>query len=225
MSDEKNFRYGVKSSFPIMTGYIPIAIAYGVIGVQAGIPAWVIISMSIFVYAGASQFMAINLFTLGTSPWEMAMAVGVLNLRHVVMGLSFQSRIKLTLPDRLITSLGLTDETFAFLSLDKNLNGSYAKGVMFGSYVSWFLGAIAGILFGNILPSIISQGLEIAIYTLFITLLVSSLKINKKLFYVPIISMVTNTIITPIASGGLSILLSILVGAMAGTFLGGDDLE
>lgn len=225
MSDEKNFRHGVKSSFPIMTGYIPIAIAYGVIGVQAGIPAWVIVSMSIFVYAGASQFMAINLFTLGTSPWEMAIAVGVLNLRHVVMGLSFQSRIKLTFPDRLLTSLGLTDETFAFLSLDKNMNGSYIKGVMLGSYVSWVLGAIAGILFGNILPSIISQGLEIAIYTLFITLLVSSLKINNRLFYIPIISMVTNIIITPVVSGGLSILLSILVGALAGTIFGGDDHE
>lgn len=225
MSVEKNFRHGVKSSFPIMTGYIPIAIAYGVIGVQAGLPPWVIVSMSIFIYAGASQFMAINLFTLGTSPWEMAMAVGVLNLRHVVMGLSFQSRIKLTLPDRIITSLGLTDETFAFLSLDKNLNGSYAKGVMLGSYVSWVMGAIVGILFGNILPSIISQGLEIAIFTLFITLLVSSLKMNKKLLYVPIISMVTNTILTPIVSGGLSVLLSILVGAMAGTVLGGEDLE
>ena len=225
MSDEKNFRHGVKSSFPIMTGYIPIAIAYGVIGTQAGLPALVIISMSLFIYAGASQFMAINLFTLGTSPWEMAMAVGVLNLRHVVMGLSFQSRIKLTLKDRLITSLGLTDETFAFLSLDKNLNGPYAKGVMLGSYVSWVLGAIAGILFGNILPGIISQGLEIAIYTLFITLLVSSLKINSKLFFVPVISMATNVLITPIVSGGLSILLSILVGAAAGTIFGGDDLE
>lgn len=225
MSDDKNFRHGVKSSFPIMTGYIPIAIAYGVIGVQAGIPAWVIVSMSIFVYAGASQFMAINLFTLGTSPWEMAIAVGVLNLRHVVMGLSFQSRIKLDLRDRLLTSLGLTDETFAFLSLDKNMNASYIKGVMLGSYVSWISGTIAGILFGNILPSIISQGLEIAIYTLFITLLVSSLKINSRLFYVPIISMLTNIIITPIVSGGLSILLSIIVGAMVGTFFGGDDHE
>lgn len=225
MSNEKNFYLGLKSSFPIMTGYIPIAMAYGVIGIQAGIPAWVIISMSIFVYAGASQFMAINLFTLGTSPWEMAMAIGVLNFRHVVMGLSFQNRITLPQSDRILTSLGLTDETFAFLSLDKNLNGSYAKGVMLGSYLSWVLGAVAGILFGNILPGILSQGLEIAIYTLFITLLVSSLKVNPKLLYVPVVSMAANTIITPYLSSGLAILVSILVGAAAGTLLGGDDHE
>jgi 4-azaleucine resistance transporter AzlC len=225
VSNEKNFYQGLKSSFPIMTGYIPIAMAYGVIGIQAGIPAWVIISMSIFVYAGASQFMAINLFTLGTSPWEMAMAIGVLNFRHVVMGLSFQNRITLPQSDRILTSLGLTDETFAFLSLDKNLNGPYAKGVMLGSYLSWVLGAVAGILFGNILPGILSQGLEIAIYTLFITLLVSSLKVNPKLLYVPVVSMAANTIITPYLSSGLAILVSILVGAAAGTLLGGDDHE
>ncbi len=225
MQNEKNFRDGLKRSFPIMTGYIPIAIAYGVIGVQAGMPAWVIISMSLFIYAGASQFMAINLFTLGTSPWEMAMAIGILNLRHVVMGLSFQSRIKLSLPDRILTSLGLTDETFAFLSLDKNLNAPYAKGVMLASYLSWVLGALVGILFGNILPSIISQGLEIAIYTLFITLLVSSIKANLKLVYVPIISMITNTLLAPLVSDGISILLSILVGAIAGTVFGGAEHE
>ncbi|MFH5836112.1 AzlC family ABC transporter permease [Proteiniclasticum sp. C24MP] len=225
MSIERSFHDGVKNSFPIMTGYVPIAMAYGVIGIQAGIPAWVIISMSIFIYAGASQFMAINLFTIGTSPWEMAMAIGVLNLRHVVMGLSFQNRTTLTQTDRVITSLGLTDETFAFLSLDQNLNGPYAKGVMLASYLSWVLGAVAGIVFGNILPSILSQGLEIAIYTLFITLLVSSLKGTRKLFYVPVVSMLTNIIITPVLSSGLSILVSILAGAMAGTLWGGDQHE
>jgi len=225
LSEERTFTQGVRSSFPIMTGYIPIAMAYGVIGIKAGLPAWVIISMSIFIYAGASQFMAINLFTLGTAPLEMMIAVGVLNMRHVVMGLSFQSRVNLSFTDRILTSLGLTDETFAFLSLDKNLNGPYAKGVMLGSYLSWVLGAVAGILFGNILPDIISQGLEIAIYTLFITLLVSSLKASSKLFYVPLVSMITNIIISQRLSSGLSILISILAGAVAGMIFGGNDDE
>ncbi len=223
MIEKRTFTQGIKSSIPIMTGYIPIAIAYGVIGIKAGLPAWVIISMSVFIYAGASQFMAINLFTLGTAPLEMMIAVGVLNLRHVVMGMSFQNRINISFTDRILTSLGLTDETFAFLSLDNDLNGAYAKGVMFGSYLSWVIGAAAGILFGNILPDIISQGLEIAIYTLFITLLVSSLKVSGNMLYVPLVSMITNSIISQRLSSGLSILISILAGAVAGMIFGGDE--
>ncbi|WP_312654323.1 AzlC family ABC transporter permease [Proteiniclasticum sp.] len=223
MIEKRTFTQGIKSSFPIMTGYIPIAIAYGVIGIKAGLPAWVIIAMSVFIYAGASQFMAINLFTLGTAPLEMMIAVGVLNLRHVVMGMSFQNRINVSFTDRILTSLGLTDETFAFLSLDNDLNGSYAKGVMLGSYLSWVFGAAAGIVFGNILPDVISQGLEIAIYTLFITLLVSSLKVSGNMLYVPLVSMITNSIISQRLSSGLSILISILAGALAGMIFGGDE--
>lgn len=225
LSEKNSFRHGLKKSFPIMTGYVPIAIAYGVIGVQSGIPVWVLVAMSLVVYAGASQFMAMNLFVMGTSPVEMIVAVGILNLRHVVMGLSFQSKVRFSLADRLITSLGLTDETFAVLSLDKNLSGLYTKGVMLGSYLSWVMGTITGILFGNVIPPILSQGLEIAIYTLFITLLISSLKLNAKMFYVPLVSMVSNFILSQYLSTGLSILFSILIGALAGTVVGGDDNE
>lgn len=225
MSGNKSFRDGLKRSFPIITGYVPIAMAYGVIGIQSGIPAAVLIAMSIVVYAGASQFMAVNLFVMGTSPVEMIIAVGILNLRHVVMGLSFQSKVRFNKKDRLISSLGLTDETFAILSMEDGLNASYTKGVMLGSYLSWVLGTVAGILFGNILPAILSQGLEIAIYTLFITLLVSSLKISAKMFYVPLVSMTSNYIISQYMSSGLAILLSILIGAFAGTIGGGDDHE
>lgn len=225
MNENRTFTQGIRSSFPIMTGYIPIAMAYGVIGIKADLPPWVIIAMSIFIYAGASQFMAINLFTLGTAPLEMMIAVGVLNLRHMVMGLSFQSRVSISFKDRILTSLGLTDETFAFLSLDQNLNGPYAKGVMLGSYLSWIFGAAAGIVFGNILPDIISQGLEIAIYTLFITLLVSSLKVSTNMVYVPLVSMMTNALVSQVLSSGMSILISILAGAFAGMIFGGSENE
>ena len=95
LNNKTTISYGFIDSFPIMTGYIPIAIAYGVIGTQANIPSWVVLSMSIFIYAGASQFMAINLFVLNTAPIQMMIAIGVINLRHLVMGLSFFNKINL----------------------------------------------------------------------------------------------------------------------------------
>lgn len=225
MDNRNNFKDGLKRSIPIVTGYLPISMAYGVIGMQAGISFWALIAMSIFVYAGAGQFMAVNLFAIGASPLEMTIAVGVLNFRHFVMGLSFQTKIKSSQLNRVLLSLGLTDETFALLSLDENIHPSYAKGVMLGSYLSWTFGTIAGIFFGNIIPEILSKGLEIAIFTLFITLLVSSLEGRLKMIYIPIISMTTNTVLSIFFSSGISILFSILVGATVGALVGGKEDE
>lgn len=225
MENRNNFKDGLKRSIPIVTGYLPISMAYGVIGMQAGISYWALIAMSIFVYAGAGQFMAVNLFAIGASPLEMTIAVGVLNFRHFVMGLSFQTRIKSSQLNRVLLSLGLTDETFALLSLEESIHPSYAKGVMLGSYLSWTFGTIAGIFFGNIIPETLSKGLEIAIFTLFITLLVSSLEGRLKMVYIPIISMTTNTVLSIFFSSGISILFSILVGATFGALVGGKEHE
>lgn len=225
MENRNNFKDGLKRSIPIVTGYLPISMAYGVIGMQAGISFWALIAMSIFVYAGAGQFMAVNLFAIGASPLEMTIAVGVLNFRHFVMGLSFQTRIKSSQLNRVLLSLGLTDETFALLSLEESIHPSYAKGVMLGSYLSWTFGTIAGIFFGNIIPETLSKGLEIAIFTLFITLLVSSLEGRLKMVYIPIISMTTNTVLSIFFSSGISILFSILVGATFGALVGGKEHE
>lgn len=225
MENRNSFKDGLKRSMPIVTGYVPISMAYGVIGMQAGVSFWALIAMSFFVYAGAGQFMAVNLFAIGASPLEMTIAVGVLNFRHFVMGLSFQTRIKSNQFNKVLLSLGLTDETFALLSLDENVHPAYAKGVMLGSYLSWTFGTIAGIFFGNIIPETLSKGLEIGIFTLFITLLVSSLEGRLKMVYIPMASMVTNTILSTFLSSGISILLSILVGAAFGTVIGGNENE
>lgn len=223
LNNKTTLSSGFIDSFPIMTGYIPIAIAYGVIGTQSNIPFWVVLSMSIFVYAGASQFMAINLFALSTSPVQMMIAIGVINLRHLVMGLSFFNKMTLSLKNRIIISLGLTDETFAVLSLKENLSAPYIKGVMLGSYLSWNFGTVIGILFGSILPPIIAEGMEIAIFTLFITLLLNTLNGNSRLMVIPIISMITNYIASNFLPGGLSVLISIIVGSSAGMLIKGDE--
>lgn len=225
LNKKSHFIRGFKDSLPIVTGYIPIAIAYGVIGIQSDIPSWVILSMSILVYAGASQFMAVNLFMIGTTPIEMMITTGIINLRHLVMGLSFFNKHNLELKDRAMISLGLTDETFAVLSLKDKLNSPYIKGLMLGSYLSWILGAVIGILFGSILPTIIAEGMEIAIFTLFITLLVSSLEGRSRMIIIPLISMISNYVISLFLPSGLSIVISIFIGSTLGIFIGGTEYE
>jgi len=99
----------------------------------------------------------------------------------------------------------------------------YIQGVMLGSYLSWNFGTVIGILFGSILPGIVAEGMEIAIFTLFITLLLNTLNGNSRLMIIPIISMITNYIASNFLPGGLSILLSIIAGSSAGMLIKGDE--
>lgn len=223
--ERTTFREGLKKSVPIMMGYIPIAIAYGVLGMKAGIPPHLVVLMSVIIYAGASQFMAISLLTTGIAPWTAILSVGVVNFRMLVMGLSFHSKVETTLPSRILLSLGLTDETFAMLSMEENLHPAFAKGVMLGSYLSWILGAVLGILFGNFLPAFLSGGLGIGLYTLFIYLLIQALDGRWKLLGIPLASIFLNIVLSVWIADGIALVLAILGGALVGIFLGGDGLE
>lgn len=221
----KDFREGIRSSLPIVTGYVPIAIAYGVLGVKSGIPASVIIAMSIFIYGGASQFMAISLFAAGTAPIEMAIATGMLNIRHFVMELSFHKNLHTGLKNKILTSLGLTDETFSFLSLETSPSPEYSKGIMLASYLAWIGGTVIGALSGNFIPEVLSKGMSIGLYTLFITLLLSGLRGKLRLVFIPLAGMLVNTVVSTFLSPGMSILISITLASLLGAFFGGETIE
>jgi 4-azaleucine resistance transporter AzlC len=221
----KGFRQGIRDSLPIVTGYVPIAIAYGVLGVKSGIPASAIVAMSIFIYGGASQFMAITLFLAGTAPIEMAIATGMLNIRHFVMELSFHKNLKAGFQDKVLTSLGLTDETFAFLALESSPSPDYSKGVMLSSYLSWIGGTVIGALSGNFIPEVVSKGMSIGLYTLFITLLVSALRGKLRLIFIPLTGMLVNSVFSRFLSPGMSILISITLASLIGAWFGGESIE
>lgn len=225
ITQTKGFRQGIRDSLPIVTGYVPIAIAYGVLGVKSGIPSSAIVAMSIFIYGGASQFMAITLFLAGTAPVEMAIATGMLNIRHFVMELSFHKNLKAGFRDKVLTSLGLTDETFAFLSLESSPSPEYSKGVMLSSYLSWIGGTVIGALSGNFIPEVVSKGMSIGLYTLFITLLVSALRGKLRLIFIPLTGMLVNSVVSRFLSPGMSILISITLASLVGAWFGGESIE
>lgn len=109
-------KQGIKAGFPIVIGYLPVAITFGVLAKQTGLSLFELTSMSIFVYAGASQFMAVNMIGLGVSATEIILATFILNFRHFVMSFSFMNQLRMIpLRVKVPLTLGLTDETLLFL--------------------------------------------------------------------------------------------------------------
>ncbi|WP_018933653.1 AzlC family ABC transporter permease [Gracilibacillus lacisalsi] len=218
-------RDGFIAGSPIVVGYLPIAIAYGVLAKQAGMTLMELTGMSLLVYAGAAQFMGAGMIGLGVSALEIIIATFVLNFRHFVMSLSFINQIKqYAMKWKFGLSLGLTDETFSVSSIYKK-QGNQAYGyffygtIMLTSYLSWVLGSFLGGVLGDIIPQNLSQSMGVALYAMFIGLLIPSIRKYKRIAIISIAAMLINYIVSPYIGDGWGIVVGTVLGACIGIFV------
>ena len=225
----KDFKKGLKAASPIVLGYIPVGIAYGMMARASGLTLLKAMSFSVFVYAGASQMASVQMLATNIGFATIVLTVFVLNLRHIIMSTCVMDSLKKTpLPIRLILSFGITDEVFA-LTMTKykqKLTPAFFLGVASGSYLSWNVGSVLGILFSSFLPDIVSKALSISLYAMFIGLLVPNVKKSTRLFYVVLITIALSYLFNLFLSSSLSMILSCLVSALIGmVFIKEEDLE
>ena len=218
---------GFVVGFPIMLGYIPIAITYGVLAKQSGMSLLELTLMSAFVFAGASQFMGANMIAVGAGAIEIIIATFILNFRHFVMSLSFMNRLRnIGLRYRAPLTLGLTDETFAVSSLHTK-EAKEDKGALFyvtiflTAYLSWVAGSFLGGVLGEIIPEKLGQSMGIALYAMFIGLLIPSVKKELKVGLIAIIAMLIHVLCSYVfhLSQGWSIVFGTIIGGFSGVFL------
>ena len=177
-------------------------------------------------YAGASQFMGVNMIAAGASAMEIIVATFVLNFRHFIMSLSFMNGVRdhISLKGRFGLSLLLTDEAFAVSTLNKE-KAEGEKGVFFymaiyvSGYLTWVLTSFLGGLLGEIIPEQISQSMGVALYAMFIGLLVPSVKKEIRYGLIAIIAMLINALLTPFISSGWAIVWGTVIGGMTGIYL------
>lgn len=220
------FKKGIQIGFPIVLGYIPVALTYGVLASQAGMSLLELTMMSALVYAGASQFMGVNMIVANATMLEIVVATFVLNFRHFVMSLSFMNEIRerISLKGRVGLALGLTDETFAVSALNKEeakqKNGVYFYAAIYiTAYLSWVIGSFVGGMLGEVIPEKLSQSMGIALYAMFIGLLIPSVKKELRIGLIAVIAMIINVIASQFVSSGWSIVLGTVLGGLAGVFL------
>lgn len=221
----KMIQQGITTGFPIMLGYFPIAITYGVLANQAGLSLLELTGMSVFVYAGAAQFMGTNMLHIGAGAVEIIIATFVLNFRHFVMSLSFMNRARrFPMRWRIPLSLLLTDESFSVASVHnsqtKEKNGYLFYMGLFGSaYFSWVFGSLMGGMLGDIMPDSLSQSLGIALYAMFIALLMPSVKLNYRYGFIAGLAMVLNYFFSYPLDEGWAIVFSTLLASFLGIFV------
>lgn len=221
------FKQGIKVGIPIAVGYIPIAIAFGLLAKSADIPNSISLLMSLVIFAGASQFVGVNLLALGVAPWEIVMTTFILNLRHFLMSASLSQRVQEGTSKKYLAllSFGITDETFSVASLRKEdkLNPGFILGLNLIAFSAWNIGTWIGVFLATGLPESIKTSMGIALYAMFIGLLVPSLK-SRPILTVSLLSIMFNLILNYISlfdglSTGWCIIISTIIASIIGTIL------
>jgi 4-azaleucine resistance transporter AzlC len=171
------------ASVPVLLGYVAIGLAFGLLLVKSGQPWWLATVMSLVVYAGAAQFMAVGLLASGTSIAEMAVLTFVINARHMVYGLSLLDRYGACKRFKAYLVFALTDETYGILTTVEPPSGvdreAFYATVSALDQSYWVLGSTVGALVGGVLP-FDTKGIEFALTALFIVLLVEQMRAVRR---------------------------------------------
>lgn len=230
MTKSKQYLAGVRASLPVILGYLPVAIAFAVMASEAGFSPLETIMMSVLVFAGGSQIMAVTMVSTGASMLSIVVGTFIFNLRHFIMSSYIMRKLgKTTTLEKLSTAHGITDEAFAIIGSTPQSECSvpYLFGIITVTYGSWVLGTALGSFISILIPPIVSDALGIALYALFISLLVPSAKRSWRLVALVAITAVFNTLLVAILPEGASswsIIISSILGALVGVFFI-DDAE
>ena len=192
---------GLGAAWPICLGYVPIGLAFGVLAQKAGLNSLEIALMSIFVFAGSSQFIAVSMLSAGASAAAIILTTFAVNLRHLLMSSSLAVFVtKATRKKITLFAYGVTDESFAVnhARFSKNTwDLDRALVVNHAANITWIASTIIGGFSGRFIPAG-AFGIDYALIAMFICLLIFQLK--GRLY-----------VITAVIAGALAVALSLVI--------------
>jgi len=209
---------GIKAAWPICMGYFPLGFAFGVLAQKAGLDSLDIALMSILVYAGSSQFIAVAMLSVGAAPVSIILTTFIVNLRHVLMSSSLAVYLHGAGAWFLsVFAYGVTDESFA-VNVVKFREGAWhrhqALVVNQMANLAWIASTILGGYGGQFIPAD-SFGIDYALSAMFLCLLTFQLR-GRLHVLTAVISGALAVAIALIMPGNGSVITASLLGATAG---------
>ena len=185
-----SIKEGIISALPLIFGFFPVAMAFGLLAKNIGISLQDSSLFSLMVFAGASQFMALDMIKDGISTGSIILSTFLLNLRHFIMSASLSVRLQAIKKHWLfIIAFGITDEAFSLISLrNRTLNLPFLLTLQIAPYISWVTGTIAGYLVGTLLPEAVQLSLGVGLYAMFMALLAPEVKKSLSVLFLAVMS-------------------------------------
>ena len=215
-----HFFAGLKAGMPIAIGYFPVALTFGLLAKTTDLSLLEATAMSMFVYAGASQYVGLSLISKGVDPIVIILNTFILNIRHFLMSAALNEKMAYAPKwTKGLFAFWVTDETFSVLATRKEqqLPMSFGFGVNLIAYSSWVTFTVVGHLIGANLPMFLQAAMSVALYAMFIGLFVPSMRNNRKVALLALVAALLNSIFywTQWLSNGWAIIVSALISAIA----------
>lgn len=216
--ESSEFKKGLLGGISIAIGYFPIALTFGLLAKTSGLSIYETVLMSLMVYAGASQYISLSLIAYGTGIFEIILTTFIVNIRHFLMSTSLNEKCEHDhIANKMLYSFGITDETFSVVATKE---GTLTTGYMFGvnslAYSSWVIFTGVGYLIGASLPQTLQESMGVALYAMFVGLLVPSMKKSMKVVFLASLAAIFNSILTlgEVMAQGWAIVTATLLSAV-----------
>lgn len=221
------FAEGVRDGFPIGLGYLSVSIGFGIMAAAGGLSVPMALFISMTNLTSAGQVAGLSVITAGGGFLEMALTQLVINLRYALMSISLSQKLdsSFTTLHRMTTSFGMTDEVFAVASRKKGDFGrAYMYGLILLPYIGWALGTLIGALAGTFLPEIVKDALGIAIYGMFVAIVLPPARKNVGILAVVLLAAALSCLLYFIplfsfVSDGYAVIVCGVLAAAAGAWL------
>ena len=224
----RQFLQGLKHGLPIGIGYFAVSFAFGIKAIAAGLDWLQAGLMSLTNLTSAGQFAGIEVIsgakTLTAGIISIILTQLVINLRYALMGFSLNQKLdnSFTLSKRAIISFGITDENFAVaISNPHKISFEYMIGLPILPIIGWTSGTVCGAIAGNILPQILVSALGIALYGMFISIVMPNVRESKSVMIIVIIAIVLSCAFAFLPylkqlESGLAIVICTVVSSLLG---------
>ena len=185
------FWKGLRDGIPICLGYLSVSFTFGMMVVDNNYPGWMSVLISMTNLTSAGQFAGTELLMNGGSYLEIAVTTFVINIRYMLMSLSLSQKVesKMNTLQRLVLSFGVTDEIFAVAMQQKrDVNSRYFAGLILTPYAGWAIGTLLGATVTGFLPPSVRSALGIAIYGMFLAIIIPPSRKSKAVLLVVLLS-------------------------------------
>ena len=218
------FLSGLQNGLPICLGYLSVSVTFGLMCTENDLPFWIAVLISMTNLTSAGQFAGTALIINGGTLFEIAITTFVINIRYLLMSLSLSQRIDpaLSIPKRMIMSFGVTDEIFGVSMQSKGqISWAYFMGLLTAPFWGWALGTLIGATAVSLLPDMVRSALGIAIYGMFLAVIIPPARIESAVAWVIVIAAVISIlfyyvpVLNQLSGGWVIIICAVLASSFA----------
>ncbi len=216
------FSQGIKDGISICIGYFSVAFAFGIFTVAGGLSPLEAILISATNVTSAGQLAAVPIILSGGTLFELAAAQFIINLRYALMSILLSQKLdeSVRLPHRFLIAFVNTDEVFAVASSKESVSRQYMFGLILPPFLGWTAGTAVGAFAGSILPAMVITALGIAIYGMFIAIVVPPAKENRHILFCVALAVALSCLfrfvplLSGVQTGFVTIICSVIAAAL-----------